>query len=72
MKTKDLQNIVFSKYRKGDESTKMFRDLVGRLSLETIKRECKMIGTADSIDLAYPSGRPNAWSNWKDQNSGRC
>ena len=29
MKSKELQNIVFSKYRKGDGLTKIFRDLAG-------------------------------------------
>ena len=38
MKSKDLQNIVFSKYCKSDGSTKIFRDLARELSLETIKR----------------------------------
>ena len=68
--------MVFSKYRKGDAPTKIFRNLVGELSLETNKRWCKMIDITDSIDLAYSSGRPyicpNAWSNWKGQNLGRC
>ena len=38
MKSKYLQNIVFSKYDKGDEPTKIFLNLAGGLSLETIKR----------------------------------
>ncbi|CAM4792051.1 unnamed protein product [Rotaria magnacalcarata] len=58
MKSKDLQNIVVSKYRNGDEPTKIFRDLSGGLSLETIKRWCKMIDTIGSIDLTYSTGRP--------------
>ena len=37
MKSKDLENIVFSIYRKDDRLTKIFRDLAGELSLEAIK-----------------------------------
>ena len=58
MKSKDLQNIVLSKYRKGNGLTKIFRDLAGGLSLETIKRWRKLIDTIVSIDLAYLSRRP--------------
>ena len=71
MKSKDLPNIIFSKYRQDDQSTKIFCDLAGGPSLETIKSCWKMINTTDSIDLAYSSGRPNSWSNWKGQNWGR-
>ena len=72
MKSKDLQNIIFSKYHQDDESTKIFCDLAGGSSLETIKSCWKMINTTDLIALAYSSGRPNTWSNWKGQNWGRC
>ena len=58
MKSKDLQNIVFSKYRNGDGPTKIFYDLARGLSLVTIKRWCKMIDTTGSIDLVYSSGHP--------------
>ena len=58
MESKDLQNIVFSKYRNGDGPTKIFHDLSEGLSLETIKRWCKMKDTNGSIDLVYSSGRP--------------
>ena len=58
MKSKDLQNFVFSKYRNGDGPSKISHDLAGGLSLETIKRWCKMIDTTGSIDLGYSSGRP--------------
>ena len=57
MKSKDLQNVVFSKYRNGNRPTKIFHDLAGGLSLETIKGWCKMIDTSGSVDLAYSSGR---------------
>ena len=37
MKSKDLQNIVLSKYQKGDIPTEIHHDLNGRISLVTIK-----------------------------------
>ena len=57
MKSKDLQNIVFSKYCNGDGPTKILHDLAGGLSLEAIKRWYKMIDTTGSIDLACSSDR---------------
>ena len=57
MKSRDLQNIVFSKYRNGDGLTKIFHDSAGGLSLETSERWCKIIDTIGSIDLSYSSGR---------------
>ena len=38
MKSKDLQNVVLSKYQNGDIPTKIHRDLNGRIGLRTIKR----------------------------------
>ena len=38
MKSKDVQDIVLSKYRDGDTPRKIFRDLNDRVSLATIKR----------------------------------
>ena len=38
MKSKDLQNIVLSKYQNGDASTKICRDLNGGISLAAVKR----------------------------------
>ena len=58
MKSKVLQNIVFSKYRNGNGPSKIFHGLAGRLPLETMKRWCKMIDTPGSIGLVYSSGRP--------------
>jgi hypothetical protein len=49
MKSKDLQQVVFSKYEDGDGQTKIFRDLNGCLGLNTIKRWCKMIRDIGSI-----------------------
>ena len=38
MKSKDLQNIVLSKYQNGDAPTKLCRDLNGVISLVTVNR----------------------------------
>ena len=51
MKSKDLQNIVLSKYQKGDTRTEIHRHLNGRISLPTIKRWCQIIRQSDSIQL---------------------
>ena len=40
MKSKDLQNIVLSKYEKGDIPTEIHRHLNGEISLATIKTCC--------------------------------
>jgi len=58
MKSKDLQKVIFRKYEDGDGPTKIFRDLNGSLSLDTIKRWCKMIRDTGSIQLSTPPGRP--------------
>ncbi len=58
MKSKDLQKIVFSKFQNGDGPTKIYRDLSGGLSLETVKRWCKMIQENGAIELLNSSGRP--------------
>ncbi|CAF3367837.1 unnamed protein product [Rotaria socialis] len=58
MKSKDLQNVVLSKYEKGEGPTKIFRDLNGTLCLHTIKRWCKMIGQSGSIQLLKPPDYP--------------
>ena len=43
MKSKDLQNVVLSKYQNGDTPTKIYHDLSGAIGLRTIKRWCQMI-----------------------------
>ena len=43
MKSKDLQNIVLSKYQKDNTATEIDCHLSGRISLATIKRWCQMI-----------------------------
>ena len=49
--SKDLQNIVLSKYQNGDAPTKICRDLFGGISLVTVKRWCQMIRRTGSIEL---------------------
>ena len=51
MKSKDLQNVVLSKYKNGDTPTKISRDLNGGISLATVKRWCQMIRRTGSIEL---------------------
>ena len=59
MKSKDLQNIVLSKYQKGDVPTKICRDLNGGISLVTAKRWCQMIRRAGYIELSETHGGPH-------------
>jgi AraC-like DNA-binding protein len=58
MKSKDVQEIVLSKYENGENPAKIFRDLNGAVSHITIKRWCKMISDTGSINLSTPTGRP--------------
>ena len=51
MKSKNLQNIVLSKYQNGDALTKISRHLNGGISLVTVKRWCQMIRRSGSIEL---------------------
>ena len=57
MKSKDLQKLVLSKYEKGEGPSEIFRHLDGALCLRTVKRWCKMIREAGSIELSTSSGR---------------
>ena len=57
MKSKEMQNLVLSKYNNSDRPTKIFRDLNGVISLATIERWCKMIQTDGSINLRKSPGR---------------
>ena len=60
MKSKEMQNLVLSKYNNSDRPTKIFRDLNGVISLATIERWCKMIQTDGSINLRKsPRSRKN-------------
>ena len=56
MKSKDLQNIVLSKYNSGDHPRKIFRDLNGGLAWRTVQRWCKMINETGAINLSKPPG----------------
>ena len=58
MKSKDLQNIVLSKYQNGDVPTKICRDLNGGISLVTAKRWCQMIRRTGSIELSGTHSGP--------------
>ena len=58
MKSKDLQNIVLSKYQKGDTGTEMHHDLNSGISLASIKRWCQMIHQFSSIQLLGTRGGP--------------
>ena len=58
MKSKDLQNIVLSKYQNGNAPTKLCRDLNGGISLVTVKRWCQMIRRIGSIELSGTYGGP--------------
>ncbi|CAM4845627.1 unnamed protein product [Rotaria magnacalcarata] len=58
MKSKDLQNIVLSKYQNGDAPTKISRDLNGGIILATVKRWCQTIRRTGSIELPGTHGDP--------------
>ena len=57
MKSIDLQNVVFSKWKNGDTPTKIFRDLNNMISLSTIKRWCKMLRENGVIQLHVSTDR---------------
>ncbi|CAF1332937.1 unnamed protein product [Rotaria magnacalcarata] len=54
MKSKDMQKVVKTKFENGDGPTKIYRDLAGVVSLQTIKK----IRNTGSIELSSPPGRP--------------
>ena len=58
MKSKDLQQLVLSKYESGDTIAKIYRDLNGAISYDTMRRWCNMIGKTRAIQLSAPSGPP--------------
>lgn len=58
MKSKDLQQVVLSKYQKGEYPKKIYHDLNGGVGLRTIERWCQMIRRSGAINLSKPSGRP--------------
>ena len=58
MKSKDLQNIVLSKYQNGDTAGKIYRDLDDAIGLRIIKRWCQMIRQSGFIKISSPPGCP--------------
>ena len=58
MNSKDLQNIVLSKYEKDDTPTEIYRHLNREISLITIKRWCQMVHQSDSIHLQGTHAAP--------------
>ena len=56
MKSKDLQKLILSKYEVGQTPKKIFEDLNGAVSHQTVKQWCKMIRKTGVIDLSKPSG----------------
>ena len=58
MNSKDLQNVVLSKYEKDDTPTEIYRHLNRRISLATIKRWCQMVRQSDSIHLLGTHAAP--------------
>ena len=58
MKDEDLQKLVLYNYEKGELSTKIFEDLNGFVSSRTIRRWCKMVREARTINLSHSLARP--------------
>ena len=57
MKSKDLQNVVLSKYKDGQSCIKIQEDLYGSVGLSTVGRWCKMIRDTSKITLFKSTGR---------------
>ena len=58
MKSKDIQNLVFSKFQKKEQPKKIFDDLNGTVGLRTIERWCKSFRETGSVDLKRSPVRP--------------
>ena len=58
MKSKDLQNIVLSKYRKYDTPTETHRHLNTGISLATINKWYQMIRQSGSVQLLSTCADP--------------
>ena len=58
MKTKNLQNVVLSKYQNDDTPTKIYHNFSGAIGLRTIKRWYQMIHQISAISLSSPPGCP--------------
>ena len=57
MKSKDLQNLVLSKYKDGQYCIKIHEDLHGSVGLSTVERWCKMIRDTGKITLFKSTDR---------------
>ena len=57
MKSKDLENLVLSKYKDGQSCTKIHEDFHGSVGLPTVERSCKMIRDIGKITLFKSIGR---------------
>ena len=60
MKSKDLQNLVLSKYKDGQPCIKIHEDLHVSVGLSTVERWCKMIRDIGKITLFKSAGRRTA------------
>ena len=58
MKSKDLQQLVLSKHESDDTIAKIYRDLNGAISYDTVRRWCNMIGKTGAIQLSAPPDPP--------------
>ena len=54
MKSKDLEQLVLSKHETGDTIAKIYRDLNGAISYDTVRRWCNMIEKTGAIQLSAP------------------
>ena len=57
MKSKDLQNLVLSKYKDGQSSIKIHEDFHDSVGLSTVERWCKLIRDTNKITLFKSTGR---------------
>ena len=51
MKSKELQNVVLSKYQNSDATAKIYHNLSDAIRLRTIKQWCQMIRQTGTIGL---------------------
>ena len=58
MKSKDLQNVVLSKYQNDNTPTKIYHHLSGAIGLRIIKRWCQTISQIGTISLSSPPACP--------------
>ena len=63
MKSKDLENVVLSKYKDGQSSIKIHEDLHGSVGLSTVETWCKMIRDTGKITLFKSTGRLRTAAN---------